>query len=104
MRSEQGNRGQRESRVHRLPIAKSVIKELDGYPLKVHRQIVRRILALQFDPRPHNSKKIADGRRVSSGEYRIYYEILEDENLVSVELEGKRGDDEVYKRLSRLKR
>jgi len=76
--------------VHRLSIAKSVIKELDGYPLKVHRQIVRRILALQFDPRPHNSKKIADGPRVSSGEHRIYYEILKHENLVSVELVGKR--------------
>ena len=34
----------------------------------------------------------------------IYYEILEDENLVSVELVGKRGDDEVYRRLARLKR
>ena len=34
----------------------------------------------------------------------IYYEILKDENLVSVELVGKRGDDdEVCKRLTRLK-
>ncbi|MBC8449451.1 MAG: type II toxin-antitoxin system RelE/ParE family toxin [Chloroflexi bacterium] len=90
--------------MHRLSIAKPVIKELDGYPLKVHKQIVNRILALQFDPRPHDSKKIANGLRVDSGEYRIYYEILEDENLVSVELVGKRGDDEVYRRLARLKR
>lgn len=54
--------------MHRLSIAKPVIKELDGYPLKVHKQIVNRILALQFDPRPHDSKKIANGLRVDSGE------------------------------------
>ena len=90
--------------MYRLSIAKSVIKELDGYPLKVHKQIIKKIFALQFDPWHHDSKKMADGRRVSSGEYRIYYEILEDENFVSVELVGKRGDDEVYKRLSRLRR
>ena len=34
----------------------------------------------------------------------MYNLILEDENLVSVELIGKRGDDEVYKRLIRLRR
>ncbi len=87
--------------MYRLAIPKSVIKELDNYPLKVHRQIVRKILALQFEPYPPDSKKIGEGRRVSSGEYRIYYEVDDGEKLIHIELVGKRNDDELYKRLKR---
>lgn len=90
--------------MYNLRVQKRAVADMRRFTPKIYRQIALKVFALQFDPRPHDSKKIADGRRVSSGEYRIYYEILEDENLVSVELVGKHGDDEVYKRLSRLKR
>jgi mRNA-degrading endonuclease RelE of RelBE toxin-antitoxin system len=38
---------------------------------------------------------------VDTGEYRIYYEIDDDEGLVIVYGVGKRGDDEFYKELKR---
>jgi len=90
--------------MYNLRVQKRALAEMRRLTPKIYRQIAFRIFALQFDPRPHDSKKVANGLRVDSGEYRIYYEILEDENVVSVELVGKRGDDEVYRRLTRLKR
>ena len=90
--------------MYNLRVQKRALADMRRLTPKIYRQIALKIFALQFDPRPHDSKQIAGGRRVDSGEYRIYYEILEDENLVSVELIGKRGDDEVYKRLIRLRR
>ena len=90
--------------MYNLAIPKRVVKGLDRYPHKIHRQIIKKVLALQFDPRPRDSKKIGSGFRVDSGEYRIYYEVDDEEQQVSVELIGKRNDDEVYRRLRRLKK
>lgn len=38
---------------------------------------------------------------MDSGEYRIYYEVNDDQELVIVYWVGKRGDDEFYKELKR---
>ena len=76
--------------MHDLRVQKRAVADMRRFTPKIYRQIALKMFALQFDPRPHDSKKIADGRRVSSGEHRIYYEILKHENLVSVELVGKR--------------
>ncbi|MEM3581565.1 MAG: type II toxin-antitoxin system RelE/ParE family toxin [Candidatus Bathyarchaeia archaeon] len=73
------------------------------YPAKVQLQILKKILALSFDPRPGDSKKLEGSiYRVTVGEYRIVYEIDDEALRVTVFLVAKRGDEEVYRRLARL--
>ena len=88
-----------------LWVAPDVIKELGDvkrYPAKVARQLLLNILDLSMTPHPQDSIAIESGFRVTSGEYRIYYEINEAERAVKVYLVGKRGDDEIYRRLQRM--
>lgn len=90
--------------MYRLEISPAVIKELSdvkGYPAKVYRQITLKIFELSINPRPPDIKPIATGFRVDSGEYRIYYEIDDKTRTVVVMLVGKRGDDDIYRRLRR---
>lgn len=88
-----------------LQVDKAVLKELGDpkrYPAKIYRQIALKMFSLQFNPHPPDSKKIGQDRyRVDSGEYRILYKIDEREKVVKVFLVGKRGDDEIYRRLRR---
>lgn len=83
----------------------TVLDFLQGLPPKIVAQIAKKILALNVEPLPADSKKLAgysDLYRVSIGEYRIVYRFLLDEDLVEVILVGKRNDDEVYKQLKRM--
>lgn len=83
----------------------SVLKELEDpkrYPAKVQLQLLKKILALPFNPRPQDSKKLEEAiYRVTVGEYRIVYEIDDQAKQVTVFLIAKRGDDEVYRRVTR---
>jgi len=72
---------------------------------KIAAQIAKKVLALNVDPLPNDSKQLIGYPgyyRVDSGEYRIVYNFNPDEDLVEVILVGKRNDDEVYKKLERL--
>ncbi|MBW4539969.1 MAG: type II toxin-antitoxin system RelE/ParE family toxin [Myxacorys chilensis ATA2-1-KO14] len=72
---------------------------------KIVAQIAKKVLALNIDPRPADSKELIGYRgyyRVDSGEYRIVYRFDAEEDLVEVILVGKRNDDEVYKQLKRF--
>lgn len=84
---------------------KPVLEELDDpkrYPAKVQLQILKKILTLSSDPRPEDCKQLEkDIYRVTSGEYRIVYTVNDRAKLVTIFLVGKRGDDEVYRRLER---
>ena len=60
-----------------------------------------KILELTLNPRPQDCKPIDAGYRVDSGEYRIYYEVDDAHQVIDVLLVGKRGDDEIYRRLKR---
>ena len=82
----------------------AVLRELGDpqrYQAKVARQLLLKILELTLNPRPQDCKAIGSGYRVDSGEYRIYYEIDDASRLINVLLVGKRGDDEIYRRLKR---
>lgn len=90
--------------MNRLEVSPAVIKELGdpkGYPAKVYRQITLKIFELSLDPRPPDIKPIATGFRVDVGEYRIFYEIDDQAQAVLILLVGKRGDDDIYRRLNR---
>lgn len=87
--------------VHAASDVQRILADPQRYTAKVGRQLLLKILALGLNPRPQDCKPIDRGYRVDSGEHRIYYEIDDARQLVEVLLVGKRGDDEVYKRLKR---
>jgi len=83
----------------------AVLDFLQGLQPKIAAQIAKKVLALNVNPLPNDSKQLtgyAGYYRVDSGEYRIVYLFNADEDLVQVILVGKRNDDEVYKKLERL--
>ncbi len=84
---------------------KSVLEELDDpkrYPSKIQLQILKKISTLSSNPRPADCKQLdKDIYRVTSAGYRIIYTIDDLAELITVFLIGKRGDDEVYRRLER---
>jgi mRNA interferase RelE/StbE len=83
----------------------TVLDFLKGLQPKIAAQIAKKVLALNIEPLPTDSKALSgykDYYRVDSGEYRIVYKFLPQDDLVEVILVGKRNDDDVYKRLKRL--
>jgi mRNA interferase RelE/StbE len=91
--------------MYSLLVAERVVKFLGDpkrFPAKVYRQLAAKIFLLQFEPRPHDSKKVGSGYRVDVGEYRILYTVDDKERTVAVELLGPRNDDEIYKLARRL--
>ncbi|MEA5467449.1 type II toxin-antitoxin system RelE/ParE family toxin [Spirulina sp. 06S082] len=84
---------------------KSVLDFLKGLQPKIAAQLAKKVLALNIEPLPTDSKQLkgySEIYRVDSGEYRIIYRFLPEEDLVEILLVGKRNDDEVYKKIKRL--
>lgn len=76
-----------------------------GLQPKIAAQIAKKVLSLNVNPLPSDSKVLSGYTgyyRVDSGEYRIVYRFNPNEDLVEVILVGKRNDDQVYKQLRRL--
>jgi mRNA interferase RelE/StbE len=84
-----------------LRIKESAAKEIERIqPKKVRRVVVERIRALASDPRPSGCEKLTEARgqyRVRQGDWRIVYEVRDDERVVAVVKVGNRRD--VYRRL-----
>jgi mRNA interferase RelE/StbE len=83
----------------------TVLDFLRGLPPKISNQIAKKVLALNVDPRPTDSKELKGYPgfyRIDSGEYRIIYQFISEEDLVVIALVGKRNDDEVYEQFKRL--
>ena len=83
----------------------TVLDFLKGLQPKIATQIAKKVLSLNINPLPIDSKKLkgySNYYRVDSGEYRIVYCYKPKDDLVEVILVGKRNDDEVYKKLERL--
>lgn len=79
-------------------IAKSASKELEAVPVKDRQSIVARIRQLATDPRPDGCEKLSgeDKYRLRQGDFRILYEIIDDDLIVTVVRIGNRKD--VYRR------
>ena len=94
-------------RRYRLLIDRRALKFVEGLEAKHFKQVVRRILALSEDPRPHDSEQLTDfedperrgreGFRVDQGEYRILYAFDPKAREVQVFVVGNRKD--VYRAL-----
>ncbi len=71
---------------YRILLKRSAEKELAALPNQVHDRIVKKMLSLQEDPRPHGVKKLkgGNGYRVRVGDYRILF-VIED-NVQTIEV------------------
>lgn len=83
---------------YKLAFKKSVSKDLRPIPKKDVARILRRMKALQDDPRPVGSEKLSahERYRVRQGVYRIIYEITDEHLVVTVVKVGHRR--RVYRR------
>ena len=66
-------------------LKRSVEKELDDLPAKIHNKVIKTILSLKENPFPHNSKNLhgREGTRIRVGNYRILYVV----NTIKKEIE-----------------
>lgn len=77
-----------------VQIKRSAARELEAVPLKDRRRIVRRIQDLASEPRPPGCEKLSgeDKYRLRQGNYRILYEIIDQDLIVTVVRIGDRRD------------
>lgn len=79
---------------YRVLIRPSAAKELEAIPERDRRRIAERIAALAQSPRPHGCEKLS-GReqyRIRQGDYRVVYEVNDEEAWVRVVRIGDRKD------------
>ncbi|GAB4526201.1 MAG: type II toxin-antitoxin system RelE/ParE family toxin [Anaerolineae bacterium] len=72
---------------YRVIVPKPVQKQLDNLPNDVRKRIVRRIIALKENPRPYGCVKLRgyeNEYRVRIGDYRVRYEVRDQESIVLV--------------------
>ena len=83
---------------YRILLTRSAAKELERVPTRDRQRIVTRIGALAENPRPFGAEKLSgdDKYRIRQGDYRILYEIVDAELIVTVVRVGDRR--EVYRR------
>ncbi len=84
--------------LYNVLITKSAAKELEAIPEKNRRRIIERIRGLSGEPRPFGVEKLSgdDKYRIRQGNFRILYEILNRDLVVTVIRIGDRRD--VYRR------
>ncbi len=88
-----------------LDIKTRAVKFIRSLPPKHQRQIKEYLLALQQNPKPHDSKLLigyTPYRRGDVGEYRIIYSYDESSQIITIALIGKRNDGNVYQALRRM--
>lgn len=75
-------------------LSKKAQKQLDKLPDNIAEPIFEAIANLEENPRPAGIKKLKgrDGYRVRVGNYRIIYEIFDNELLIDVIAVGHRKD------------
>ena len=77
---------------------RSAAREIGNVPTKDRQRIVAKIGALADNPRPPGVEKLSgdDKYRIRQGDYRILYEIVDEQLIVTVVRIGNRRD--VYRR------
>ena len=80
--------------LYNVLITKSAAKELEAIPAKDRRRIIERIRGLSSEPRPFRVEKLSgdDKYRIRQGNFRILYEILDRDLVVTVIRIGDRRD------------
>lgn len=77
-----------------IVLSKKAQKQLDKFSDNIVQPIFDAINDLQNDPRPIGYKKLKgrDGYRIRVGNYRIIYEIIDQELLIDIITIGNRKD------------
>jgi mRNA interferase RelE/StbE len=75
-------------------LSKKVQKQLDAFSETIALPIIEAITSLEENPRPNGCKKLKgrDGYRIRTGNYRIIYDIFDNELIVDVIILGHRKD------------
>ena len=75
-------------------IRRSAAKEIEALPLKDRRRVITRIQGLAANPRPAGCEKLSgeEKYRIRQGDYRILYEIVDRDLIVTVVRVGNRRD------------
>ena len=75
-------------------LSKRATKQLDKLPDNIADPILRAIGSLASNPRPNGCKKLngRNGYRIRIGNYRVIYEVFENELLIDVVALGHRKD------------
>ncbi|WP_159850055.1 type II toxin-antitoxin system RelE family toxin [Nocardia sp. CY41] len=79
----------------RIAFHPDTLKQLQKLPRDVLEAALQAIIGLSADPRPHGAKKLVGTHsdwRIRIGQYRIVYEIDDDEALITIYLIAKRSD------------
>ena len=79
---------------YNVRIKRSAAKELEAVPPKDRKRIARRIEGLAAEPRPQGCEKLSgeEKYRLRQGAYRILYEIVDQELIITVVKIGNRRD------------
>ncbi len=77
-----------------LSFSKQAFKELEKINDPFYSNIKQAIVALADDPRPQGYKKLKgrDGYRIRVGNYRVIYDIFDNELLIDIIALGHRKD------------
>ena len=78
----------------RIVIKKSAAKEIERIEKTDRIRIIEKIRSLASDPRQFGSKKLSgqEKYRIRQGNYRILYQIVDDELIINVVKVGHRRD------------
>ena len=79
---------------YKLVIRRSAGKEIEALPAKDRRRVVTKIQGLATNPRPVGCEKLSgeEKYRLRQGDFRILYEIVDRELIVTVVKVGNRRD------------
>lgn len=79
---------------YKISILRRAQKQLAKIPANDYKKVKQTILDLANDPRPPVSKKLKgrDGWRIRQGDYRVFYEIQDDQLVVIILDIGNRKD------------
>jgi len=85
---------------YQVRLRRTARKQLDGLIGRDYQAVARVILVLEQQPRPPRVKKLAESGlwRIRVGQYRVVYNINDEERLVIVVRVVRRKED-TYKRL-----
>ncbi len=81
-------------KIYKIVITKLAQKQLDKLPDSIADRLIDAIYTLSEDPRPAGCKKLKgrNGYRIRVGDYRVIYEIFDNDLLISVIAIGDRKD------------
>ena len=79
---------------YHLLLDRKIEKQIEHIPLKDYQRIKEAIFSLAENPRPVGSKKLSgrNGYRIRVGDYRIIYQIRDEQLLVIILSAGNRKD------------